>query len=114
MPNFGFLDESFGPPGSNGLVITDFGVNSNDEANYVVINPDGKIIVGGYTNKNGYNDFALACYNPDGSLYISFGPDNNGKVVTNFGGNSSDAATSIAINPNNGNIIVAGITQVNG
>ena len=60
----GQLDRSFG---TNGSVITDFGLTETPAA--VVIQPDGKIIVAGGTypifpSQGG--QFALARYNPDG------------------------------------------------
>ena len=106
----GSLDASFGTLG-NGKVITNFG--ATDEANSLAINPDGKIIVAGYTNViSNARDFALACYTPEGILDASFGSLGNGLVITNFG--ATDAATSLAINSNNGKIIVAGSTGVTG
>jgi uncharacterized delta-60 repeat protein len=107
----GSLDASFG---LNGKVITDFG-GTVDVAISVAINPNGKIIVAGYTNSvNDSNDFALACYNSNGSLDASFGTLGTGLVITDFGGNIIDQANSVAINPNNGKIIVAGFTNKNG
>jgi len=97
----GNLDASFG---TNGLVITDFG--EIDIAYSVVIKPDGKIIVAGYTNKGSNEAFALAGYLPNGSFDASFGT--NGKVITSFG--SFGGACSIAIKPD-GNIIVGGYTD---
>jgi uncharacterized delta-60 repeat protein len=104
----GILDASFGSLG-NGLVITDFGGNSLDVARSVAINPNGKIIVAGYTSSSS-NDFALACYTSGGILDASFGSLGNGKVITNFG--ATDEGNSVAINPY-GKIIVAGYTNVN-
>ncbi len=73
----GSLDAGFG---SGGKVITSFGSQS-DEAFAMVVQPDGKIVVGGHTAGFGRGvDFALARYNSDGSLDATFG--NAGKVVT--------------------------------
>lgn len=70
----GNLDTSFS---DDGWTTTYFGSLSN--GNSVVVQPDGKIVVGGESNMN----FALARYNPDGNLDISFSVD--GMVTTDFG-----------------------------
>ena len=70
------LDSSFG---INGKVVTGFG-SSYNKAVAVVIQPDGKMIVGGSCQTfDGSVHFALARYNPNGSLDTTFGP--NGKSV---------------------------------
>ena len=67
--NLGILDTTFG---INGLVITDFSNNSNDESYSVVIDNNNKIVVAGYTDANGSDDFALARYlSEDGPIPIS-------------------------------------------
>jgi uncharacterized delta-60 repeat protein len=67
----GSLDSSFG---SGGKVLTDIGA-SVDQANSVVIQPDGKILVVGASGTGGVGpaDLALVRYNSDGSLDTSFG-----------------------------------------
>lgn len=73
----GSLDAGFG---SGGKVVTSFG-SPSDEAFAMVVQPDGKIVVGGHTSGFGRGvDFALARYDSDGNLDASFG--NAGKVVT--------------------------------
>lgn len=101
----GDLDPSFGV---GGKVTTDF-FNNFDDANDMVIQPDGKIIVVGITTPS---DFAIARYNNDGSLDPTFG--SGGKVTTDFNG-SLDNATSVAVQLD-GKIIVAGSasTGING
>lgn len=83
----GSLDTTFG---NAGRVTTAFG-NSADRAYAVLIQPDGKIVVGGTSTQgaNG-NDFALARYNVDGSLDASFG--NGGKVLTAIGAQGASEA----------------------
>jgi len=54
----GTLDSSFG---TNGVVVTIVG-GSNDRAKSVVIQSDGKIVIAGYSNFGGTDDFVLARY----------------------------------------------------
>jgi uncharacterized delta-60 repeat protein len=76
MPN-GTLDASFA---GDGLVVTQ--VNPHfDSAAAVVIQPDGKIVAGGWTlaTPDSTFDVAVSRYNPDGSLDAGF--DGDGIVV---------------------------------
>ncbi len=91
----GSLDPSFG---SGGKVTTDFG--SFDQANAVVVQPDGKIVAAGGSG----SDFALARYNSDGSLDATFGT--GGKVTTDFGSSSGFAFDLAAAS--DGTILAAG------
>ena len=74
----GSLDSSFG---DQGIVTTDINSNTN-EANALIIQPDGKLVAAGYAFSGGQK-FALARYNPDGTLDDSFGDE--GIVVSDFG-----------------------------
>ena len=71
----------------------------------LVIQPDGKILVGGYsgTDDNDW-DFAVARFNPNGSFDTSF--DADGRATADFGG-SADDGKAIALQPD-GKVIVAG------
>jgi uncharacterized delta-60 repeat protein len=71
----GKLDRSFGHGGS---VTTDFGSDA-DYAYGMKIQPDGKIVVAGWTTAAGGGRVALARYRPDGVLDPTFG--SGGKVV---------------------------------
>jgi uncharacterized delta-60 repeat protein len=86
----GSLDASFG---TGGKVKTGFGSNS-DVANSFVIQPDGKILVGGSTSGGPGTgaDYALARYNSDGSLDTSFGNDT--ALATGTPGNDGYTALS--------------------
>jgi uncharacterized delta-60 repeat protein len=98
----GSLDSSFG---SNG-VITDF-FGGNDEANAIVIQLDGKIILGGVADRTsigGSVDMALARYNVDGSLDNSFG--SGGKVLIDYAGRT-DLIYGLALQTD-GKILAAG------
>src|SRR5260370_24981464 len=78
----GSLDSTFG---SGGIVTTDFGIpdinNRVDYAQAVAIQPDGKLVVVGYSNTlDQVFSVALARYNSDGTLDTTFG--NAGLVLT--------------------------------
>jgi uncharacterized delta-60 repeat protein len=75
----GSLDNSFG---NGGKVVTTIGA-STDRINAIAIQNDGKIVVGGDSDRGTTAtgvDFALARYNTDGSPDTTFGTD--GEVVT--------------------------------
>lgn len=100
----GNLDCSF----SNcGRVETSFGIDSTAKA--IVVQPDGKIIVAGYSDMNGQNTFALVRYNTDGTVDKSFGYD--GIALTKFGANEKcSGAQAVMIQPD-GKIVAAGFTN---
>jgi uncharacterized delta-60 repeat protein len=70
----GSVDTSFGV---GGVATADFG--GSDQPNAVVLQPDGKIVVAGFTG----DQFALARFNADGTLDATYG--SGGKVTTDFG-----------------------------
>ncbi|NVB85604.1 MAG: hypothetical protein HOV81_44985 [Kofleriaceae bacterium] len=94
MPD-GSVDSTFG---ANGTASAMFGLDT-DTAYAVVLQPDGKIVVGGDSNRGSSStgvDFALARFNPDGSLDSTFG--NRGLVVTALGaGDSRDSIYGLAL-----------------
>lgn len=102
----GSLDNSFD---GDGKAVTSF-FPSSSYAQSVLVQPDGKILVGGFTliKDNSINDylydFALVRYKPDGGLDASFG--DKGKVVTDFGSND-DRAYGMALQ-SDGRIILSG------
>jgi uncharacterized delta-60 repeat protein len=98
----GDLDPSFG---GDGTVRTVFGTGSAALA--LALQPNGKIVVAGVSYTEG-GDFALARYLPNGTLDTTFSGD--GKVRTNFVADSM--AHAIAIQPNNGRLVVAGWSSV--
>jgi len=100
----GSLDTSFD---TDGIVVTDLG--GIDLISDLVLDADGKIVVAGYSDAGGNNDFVVARYNTDGSLDTSF--DTDGIVTTDWGGN--DAPFSISID-SNGKIVAIGASNVNG
>lgn len=100
----GDLDTTFG---NGGKVVTDFG-GADDEAHVIAIQPDGKIILAGFTETipdQSFTSIALARYMPDGNLDSSFG--NSGKVTTDLGEQSS--VTDIVLQ-HDGKILIPGNT----
>ena len=104
----GNLDPTFG---TGGTVRTDFAGNI-DQANAVVIQPNGQIIAAGssFSNSKTVEDFIVARYNANGSLDKRFGK--NGKITTDFFRNV-DSISAVAIQPDGG-IVVAGFAQLGG
>ena len=96
----GTLDTSFS---DDGRVTTDF-AGGEDRAQCIAVQPDGKILVGGFATDGGKEDFALVRYNPNGTLDTSFSGD--GKLTIDFEGRA-DWANSIAV-LEGGKILIAG------
>ena len=102
----GSLDSIFG---TGGIVTTSIGT-SDDSANAVAIQSDGKIVAAGYsyTGSGSGCDFAVARYNTDGSLDSTFGT--NGIVTTAIG--MWNDALSVAIQSDQ-KIVAVGRSSVN-
>lgn len=75
------LDTSFGNSGVNKTYTL-------AAPSSLLIEPNGKILVGGYSQVSNVRNFALARYNTDGFLDVGFG--NGGKIVTPIGADSSE------------------------
>jgi uncharacterized delta-60 repeat protein len=104
----GTLDPTFG---TGGRVTTFFGGDglNGDDAHSVVVQKDGKLVVGGSTtNLDDTTDFALARYKSNGTLDSTFGT--GGKVKTTFG--NFDFVGALALQ-SDGKIVAAGMTVVN-
>jgi uncharacterized delta-60 repeat protein len=99
----GALDPSFG---DGGAAITDFG-GSKDWAYALALQPDGRIVVAGVSDRSGSQDFALARYDTTGRLDPSFG--NGGLVLTPVRPLTTDIVHGLAIQPD-GKIVAAGVT----
>src|SRR5262249_35726058 len=106
----GTPDTTFGS--GTGRVTTDFDGNY-DVSLSVVIQPDGKIVVAGFSDSSGSKgSLALARYNPDGSLDTTFG-GGSGKVLTetpNWPGHVAD----VALQPDGKILGVIGQVDVDG
>jgi uncharacterized delta-60 repeat protein len=101
----GSPDETFG---NSGIVLSNFFMGpwpNYEEANAVVLQSDGKILVAGYVwvllSPTDMDRWTLARYNPDGSLDMSFG---QGGVVGTF---LKPYAYDLALQPD-GKILVTG------
>jgi uncharacterized delta-60 repeat protein len=99
----GSLDPDFG---TGGQVTTAVGPG-DDDADALVIQKDGKIVVAGSSFNGTNDDFALARYNPDGSLDPTF--DGDGKVTTPIG-SGDDQAYALALQED-GKLVVAGYSH---
>jgi uncharacterized delta-60 repeat protein len=95
----GLMDVSFG---DSGTVIGDFG--KAEMAFTLLVQPDGKILLGGQGNPGSNNDYALVRYKTNGRLDSSFGV--NG-YVTAAVGNYDDIIQAITLQKD-GRIVVAG------
>ena len=98
----GTLDSTFG---SGGKVVTGIG-STDDKAQSMVLQTDGKIVMAGYSNNGSNTDVAVVRYNSDGTLDNTF--DGDGKVTTAIG-SSDEQANSVTLQPD-GKIVVAGYT----
>jgi len=100
----GSLDLTFG---SAGRVVTDFG--GDDTGFAVVVQSDGRIVVGGASASAGDMDFALVRYSSNGALDPSFG--SGGQVLTDLGG--YDQAFALVAQPD-GKLVAAGVSTAGG
>ena len=110
----GSLDSSFNPTATptsftgNGKVLFTFGLSSIggvQKANAIALQPDGKIVLAGFTDSSGVgpHDFAIGRLNANGTLDPTFG--HNGMQTVDFG--YDDQATCVAIQ-SDGKIVVGG------
>jgi uncharacterized delta-60 repeat protein len=93
----GTLDSTFG---TGGVVTTDVGSGTNDSAADVVVQPDGRIVVGGSSG----SAYALLRYTSTGGLDASFG---TGGVVTRSVGAYLDSLGAVLVDID-GNVVAVG------
>ncbi len=96
----GTFDNGFG---MNGTVSSDL-FGTNESANALAIQSNGKIVVAGDTYANNVSAFAVARFNPDGTPDLSFSGD--GRLSAAIG-TLSDVAYGVSIQPD-GKIVLAG------
>ena len=82
------------PGRAGGIVMTAIG-SSDDAANAVAIQADGKIVAAGYSDNGPQNVFALTRYKSDGSLDTSFGT--GGFISENPNVGDNDYLNGIAV-----------------
>lgn len=108
---------------TDGRISFDFyGFNTDDGIRAVIVQPDGKIVVGGYARyyEAGVaddDDFALVRFNADCTLDTTFSnyttANGSNRVVTHFGGTSNDQIHALA-RQSDGKIVAVGSTQWTG
>jgi serralysin len=98
----GGLDLTFNGTGMAYTLIDDYAMNKD-----LVIQPDGKIVLAGYSSIGGMKYFAVVRYNTDGTLDHTF--DGDGIVTTSFDPASTSAMGQAVAIQNDGKIVVAGI-----
>jgi uncharacterized delta-60 repeat protein len=103
----GALDPTFG---SGGKVTTDLMSSSDDDAEALVVQADGKLVVAGSVDSATGFDFALVRYQPDGALDPTF--DRDGKVITEFTA-SINGAKALALQAD-GKLVAAGFAFTDG
>jgi uncharacterized delta-60 repeat protein len=99
----GSLDTTFN---GTGKVVTDFGPRTDDHGYSAILQADGKIVIGGYSNTGGLygtTKFAVVRYNTDGSLDTTLG--GTGRLNTDIG-----SGQCLSVQPD-GRIVVAGVKQ---
>lgn len=101
-PN-GSIDSTFNKIGYNTAVFSDF----NDLAECVTIQPDNKILVGGYTGRFDLTDFSLVRFNSDGTIDQTFGK--KGIVSTTISKYSFDRGYSTVVQED-GKIVFSGFS----
>ena len=115
----GSLDTTFGTNGKKTISFDLGGVDAEntlslnqDVATCVAIQADGKIVIGGYAQRNGTGnfDFAVVRLNTDGALDTTFSSDGKAVIAFDYGGGGDDRATGIAIQ-SDGKIVLVGYTQ---
>ncbi len=98
----GTLDTSFS---NDGMVLVSTDTTNSHQARAILIQDDGKIIIGGNDDYDADRDFVLVRLYENGKLDSSFG--NNGFVISPFP-DSNDELRAAVIQPGDGKIIVSG------
>ena len=101
------LDPTFG---KNGVVVTQVSTNypntQSSQINALLIQPDGKIVAGGYSfQKTNYSTVTLVRYNTNGTVDTSFGSSGTGIVIGDIGKKTQINGLALQFGTN---IVVAG------
>ncbi|MBF0476825.1 MAG: hypothetical protein HQK59_13555 [Deltaproteobacteria bacterium] len=103
----GTLDTSFNSP--LGYALFSSRADIRDRGTKLVIQPDGKIVVAGYSNDGKHNDLLVLRYDATGALDNGFGA--GGAFF--YSGSGDNMAFGLTLQPD-GKIVVVGRTQTNG
>lgn len=102
----GSLDDSFG---TNGIVVTPIGPGATlEQAKALVLQPNGKIVLGGRSPNGSNNNFVSVRYLKNGTVDTRWGVE--GIVRTDMGG-PADGIHAMVIQPN-GRIVVGGESDI--
>ena len=101
----GSLDTSFG---ARGFTILGFGSGHSEDANSIVVQQDGKIVVAGSVHDGRSNDFAVFRLSQNGVLDPAFGQEGKLKLALTNGG---DIAEQV-VEQKDGTLIIAGVGLV--
>lgn len=104
----GGLDPGFG---TGGFVSVDLCAGSRDSSSRMLLQPDGKIVQGGYTNCLGDYDFVAVRYDTTGDPDPTFG--SGGVAVIDIPGRVFSVAHSLALQPD-GKIVQVGFSEIEG
>ncbi|MCG3166637.1 MAG: hypothetical protein POELPBGB_02417 [Bacteroidia bacterium] len=102
----GSLDSDFNGDGKK----TDFFDTDTDDGTSIVVQPDGKILVAGYSYIQGDHDFVIIRYTSDGNYDNTFSGD--GMTSVNFGSLYNDFCMDMVLQ-SDGKIILAGHYYIN-
>ena len=107
----GSLDTSFAGKGQTTIVFGPGGFDA-DEARAMAIQPDGKIVLAGFSDTNEFqHDFALVRLNANGTPDSTFGGKGRASIGFDLGGSNEDKAFGVALQ-SGGQIVVVGSAQV--
>jgi uncharacterized delta-60 repeat protein len=101
----GSLDRTFG---TEGLTVTDLSAHS-EGLSAVALQPDGRIVAGGYVARETLADFAVLRYDPSGSLEDDFGT--GGVATADFEGRQ-DKVGALILKPD-GKLVTVGSSEHN-
>lgn len=99
----GSLDATFA---SNGVFSLDLQSGSVDEVNDLLVQTDGKIVLGGTSDDGANKSGALVRLNSDGTADATFGT--NGIAILDFGPSNENLLNTIGFHAASGNIILGG------
>ena len=101
----GSLDPTFG---TKGLTVTDLSAHA-EGLSAVALQPDGRLVAGGYAARETLADFAVLRYDPSGSLEDGFGT--GGVATADFGGRQ-DKVAALILKPD-GKLVTVGSSEHN-